>query len=158
MNKMLIAIDGSECSMKAVRYAGDHFPGIEELQITLLHILPMPAIFWDEGHILSEKEKEDRKRFFSQWKSEQLRRFEPVLDEAVELLVKKGIKRDQISVKDASDTIDIADRIIEETKSGGYETLLIGHCRHDKTTHFIRGSVTKEIMLRGAGATLSIVE
>jgi nucleotide-binding universal stress UspA family protein len=158
MNKMLIAMDGSGCSMKAVKYAGEHFSGISDLQITLLHILPMPAIFWDEGHILGEKEKEDRKRFFDQWKNEQLLKFEPFLDEAVEVLVRTGIKREQISINDATDTIDIADRIIEETRNGGYQTLLIGHCRHDEATHFIRGSVTREIMHRGSGATLSIVE
>lgn len=158
MNKMLIAIDGSDCCMKAVHYAGDHFHGIGDLQITLLHVLPMPAVFWDEGHILSEKEREERRQFFSRWKEEQHRKFEPLFNEAVEILVRKGIKREQIAVKEASDTIDAADRILEETRSGGYQTLLLGHCVHDGASHFIRGSVTREIAHRGAGATLSIVE
>lgn len=155
---MLIAIDGSDCSMKAVHYAGDHFHDITDLQITLLHVLPMPAVFWDEGHILSEKEREERRHFFLQWKDEQHQKFGPVFHEAIEILVRKGIKREQIVVKEASDTIDAADRILQETRSGGYQTLLLGHCTHDEASHFIRGSVTREIAHRGAGATLSIVE
>lgn len=158
MNKMLIPIDGSECSLKAIKYAGDHFIGISDLQITLLHVLPTPAVFWDEGHILSEKEKEERRRFFEKWKDEQRRKFDLVLHDAVEILIRKGIKREQVAVKEASDTIDIVDSILEETRSGGYQTLLLGHCRHDEANHLIRGSVTREIVHRGPGATLSIVE
>ena len=158
MNKMLIPIDGSECSMKAVRYAASHFQGMPGLQITLLHVLPMPAVFWDEGHMLNEEEKSERRRFFEQWKEEQRKRFEPSFREAFEALIQKGIKHEQIIIKDASDTVDAADRILDETRSGGYDTLLIGHCTHDRASHFLRGSVTLEIAHRGAGAALSIIE
>ena len=144
--------------MKAVRYAAEHFSGMEDVQITLLHVLPVPAVFWDEGHMLSEEEKKERRRYFEQWREEQGRRFEPYFREAFDTLAQKGIKREQIIVKDASDTVDAADRILDETRSGGYDTLLIGHCRHDRASHFLRGSVTLEIAHRGAGAALSIIE
>ncbi len=144
--------------MKAVRYAAEHFAGMAGVQITLLHVLPVPAVFWDEGHVLSEEERKERRRFFEQWREEQRKRFEPAFREAFEALVQKGIRREQIIIKDASDTVDAADRILDETRSGGYKTLLIGHCKHDKASHFIRGSVTMEIVHRGAGAALSIIE
>ena len=158
MEKMLIPIDGSECAMKAVRYAAEHFAGLPGLRITLLHVLPMPAVFWDEGHMLNEDEKKERRRFFEEWKKDQHKKFEPAFKNALEVLVKKGIGREQIEVKDASDTVDAADRILDEARSGGYGTLLLGHCKHDKASHFIRGSVTLEIVHRSAGATLSIIE
>ncbi len=158
MKNILIPIDGSECSMKAVRYAARHFSGIEGLKITLLHVLPMPAVFWDEGHMLGEEEKKERRRFFEQWRLEQRERFEPSFREASDTLVKSGIDRARITVKDASDTVDAADRILDETRGGGYDMLLIGHCKHDRAAHFIRGSVTLEIVHRGAGAALSIIE
>ena len=156
--RMLIPIDGSECAMKAVRYAAEHFSGLAGLEITLLHVLPVPAIFWDEGHMLSEEEKKERRRFFEQWRQEQRRTFEPAFREAYETLVQKGIKPGQIIVKEASDTVDAADRILDETRTGAYQTLLIGHCKHDRASHFLRGSVTLEIIHKGPGATLSIIE
>ncbi len=155
---MLIAIDGSECSMKAVHYAADHFSGIEDLQITLLHVLPMPAVFWDEGHFLGEEEKKERRRFFEQWQDERRRDFESAFRRAEEILIKKGIKPGQIARREAGDTVDAADRILDETRSGGYKTLLLGHCRHDGAAHFIRGSVTREIAFRLEGTALTIVE
>ena len=144
--------------MKAVRYAAENFPGVSGLEITLLHVLPVPAVFWDEGHMLNDEEKKERRRFFEQWKQAQRKRFEPAFNGALEVLIKSGIRREQIIIKDASDTVDAADRIIDETRSGGYQTLLIGHCKHDKTSHFLRGSVTMEIVHRGAGASVSIIE
>ena len=158
MNKILIAIDGSECSLKAVNYAGDHFSGIADLQITLLHVLPVPAVFWDEGHFLSDEEKKQRAAFFERWKNDQRQKFGPAFREAVEMLIRKGIKRGRIKIKEASDIVDAADRILDETRRGGYKTVLVGHCRHDEAKHFIRGSVTREIAHRLEGATLSIVE
>ena len=158
MNKILIAIDGSDCSMKAAAYAGEHFSGVPGLQITLLYVMPMPAVFWDEGHFLSAEEKQERRRFFEQWKSEQSVKIEPAFENAVRILTGKGISREQIVLKTASDTVDAADRILDETRSGGFKSLLIGHCRHDAANHFIRGSVTREVSHRLEGATLVIVE
>lgn len=158
MNKVLIAIDGSECSMKAVTYAGDHFAGVDGLEITLLYVMPMPAVFWDEGHFLNEEEKKDRRRFLEQWKDEQRVKIEPTLEKAAGMLVNKGIKSGQIVLKTASDTVDAADRLLDETRSGGFKTLLLGHCRHDAASHFIRGSVTREVSHRLEGASLVIVE
>ncbi|MDA8388372.1 MAG: universal stress protein [Nitrospiraceae bacterium] len=158
MNKILIAIDGSECSMKAVNYAGDHFSGIDGIEITLLYVLPMPAVFWDEGHFLSDEEKRERGRFLEQWKDEQRLKIEPVFQKATEVLAGKGVKREQIVLKTASDTVDAADRILDETRSGGFKTMLLGHCRHDTASHYIRGSVTHEILHRLQGTTLIIVE
>ena len=61
MRKILLAIDGSACSSRAVAYCGKQFAGVPDLSVALLHVLPnLPAQFWDDGHILSEQEKEAR--------------------------------------------------------------------------------------------------
>src|SRR5512135_3322912 len=105
MNKMLIAIDGSQCSMRAVDYAGRQFTGNRDLRVTLLHVLPYPpAPFWDDGHILSEQEKAARNSVIEKWLVNQRAKLEPLFKEAVELLIGQGIGPEQIEKKSISDS------------------------------------------------------
>ncbi len=63
MKKILVAMDGSEGSMKAVEYVGSQFSGLTDLHITLLHVLPYPpAPLWDDCHIPGKGEQEERER------------------------------------------------------------------------------------------------
>ena len=63
MKKMLIAIDDSPNATKAVEYVAQQFAGAADLEVGLVHVLPnLPAIFWDEGHILSEERRRTGKR------------------------------------------------------------------------------------------------
>ena len=63
MKKMLIAIDGSDCSLRAVEYAGKQFSGVSDLQIILLHVLPYPpAPLWDDGHIPTGEERAKKEK------------------------------------------------------------------------------------------------
>ena len=97
MKKILLALDDSPCSMKAVEYAGQQFSGAADLQLTLVHVLPnLPAIFWDEGHILSDDEKKERRKVVDTWLSKQKQKIEPVMQSAVKVLVRHGIKAESI--------------------------------------------------------------
>ena len=72
MKKMLIAIDESPNALKAVEYAAQQFGVNRDIEIGLVHVLPnLPAIFWDEGHILSDGEKQDRKKVVDKWVADQ---------------------------------------------------------------------------------------
>ena len=58
MKKILVAIDESEYALKAVDFAAMLLGGLGDVQITLFHVLPdFPPMFWDDGHILDEKER-----------------------------------------------------------------------------------------------------
>ena len=64
---ILIAFDGSEHSLKAVAYAATRF-ALKDVKMTLLYVLPnIPPEFWDDGHILSKTEKEERQRVVDRW-------------------------------------------------------------------------------------------
>ena len=53
---MLIALNDSTAAMRAVEYAARQFSGNGDIEIGLVYVLPnLPAIFWDEGHILSRR-------------------------------------------------------------------------------------------------------
>jgi nucleotide-binding universal stress UspA family protein len=159
MKKILIAIDGSPGSLKAVEYVGRQFSGMPDVQITLFHVMSgLPPEFWDEGHIFSEKEMEARKSLEEQWLAKQQHKFEPVLQSAREMLTGHGIAPEQIIARFASETIAIVpDCIISEAKDGGYQMLVIGRCGHHHARHLIIGSNTSTIVQYGTGLAVCVV-
>ncbi len=159
MRKMLLAIDDSEGSWRAVDYVGQQFTGDQDLQITLFHVLlGLPPQFWDDGHFLTQQEIAARKAVVEKWLSNQKLVLEPLFNRAIEKLTSSGIGRDQIKTKSVSESIDvIAQCILAEAKSGGYQTLVIGRCGRS-VKHFFLGSTASTIINSGAGMAICVVQ
>jgi nucleotide-binding universal stress UspA family protein len=159
LNKLLIAIDGSECSQGAIEYVGRQFSVNRDLRVTILHVLPYPpAPFWDDGHILTEGEKASRNEVIEKWLANQRTKLEPLFQEAVEILISRGIKPEQIEKKSISDSTDVAESILEEARDGAYQTLVLGRCGLSASKRFLMGSVTTKIVNHGAGIAICVVE
>jgi nucleotide-binding universal stress UspA family protein len=159
MKKMLIAIDGSESSFRAVEYAASQFAGAGDLHMTLLHVLPYPpAPLWDDGHIPTKEEKEEREMAIERWLAGQHVKSEPMFDKAISILSRHGIPTERIRKKMISDSIDVAASIIEETAGGGYQTLVLGRRGLSAVKKFLMGSVTSKVINHGAGMAVCIVE
>ena len=157
MKKLLIAIDDSLNAMKAVEYVAGQLACVMDRQITLVHVLPnLPAIFWDEGHILSEDEKRDRQKVVDKWLAAQKAKMEPLFEKAVELLTSKGHVLAMGGTKFISDSTDVADSILEEARDGGYETIVLGRSHHSPKN--VLGTVASRIVNQGAGFAVTIVE
>ena len=159
MGKMLIALNESKSSMKAVEYAAEQFSATKDLQITLVHVLPnLPAIFWDEGHILNDEEKRDRKKVVDKWLADRLVKMEPLFRKATETLVARGLSAGSISRKTISDSLDEAGSILEAAKDGGFTTIVLGrHSSGNGSGHLI-GRVSNKVMSHGAGLTVIVVD
>ncbi len=159
MKKMLIAVDGSESSLRAVEYAATQYSGLSDIAVTLLHVLPYPpAPLWDDGHIPTKEETEERKRGIERWLAGQRAKFEPMFDKAVTILTNHGISLKQIERKTISDSIDVAGSILEEARDGGYQTLVLGRRGLSPVKKFLMGSVTAKIISHGAGVAVCVVE
>ncbi len=157
MNKILIALDDSKNAMKAVEYAANQFSRADDMQISLIHVLPnLPAIFWDEGHILSEDEKRERQKVVDKWLVSQKAKMEPLLNKARGLLTAKGFPPSNIGTKFLSDSTDTADSILEEARDGNYQTLVLGRSHH--SPKHILGTVAGKIASHGSGMVVTIVE
>ena len=159
MKKMLIAIDDSPNASKAVEYVAQQFTGVGDLEIGLVHVLPnLPAIFWDEGHILSTEEKQDRQKVVDKWLADRKARMEPVFKKAIDTLSTKGINPRQITTKSLSDSTDVAESILEEAKDGGYQTIVVARRGIVSGNRLLMGTVTSKIISRGSGVAVTIVE
>jgi nucleotide-binding universal stress UspA family protein len=159
MKKMLIAIDDSPNASRAVEYVAQQFSGTGDLEIELVHVLPnLPAIFWDEGHILSSEEKQDRKKVVDKWLADRKARMEPVFKKAIDTLTRNGISPRQITTKSLSDSTDVAESIIEEAKDGGYQTIVVARRSIASGKHMLMGTVTSKIITLGSGVAVIIAE
>jgi nucleotide-binding universal stress UspA family protein len=159
LRKMLVAIDGSDSSLKALEYVGRQFSGVSSLEVTLLHVIPYPpAPFWDQGHIPSEAEQEERKRATERWLLDQREKTQSLFDRATDILADEGISKTQMTIKTISDSSDVADTILEETKDGGYQTLVLGRRGLSGVMKLVVGSVTQKIINHGAGVAVCVVE
>jgi nucleotide-binding universal stress UspA family protein len=159
MKKVLIAVDDSEGSLKAVEHVARQFVGMSDLQITLFHVLlGEPPQFCDDGHLLTEEERKDRKMVIEKWVTNQKTRLEPIFQKAIETLTRGGILHDQIVTKFTSESIDVIPQcILAETKAGGYQTLVIGRCSRSRTMHFLLGSIANQIVSAGEGLAVCVV-
>lgn len=156
MKKILIALDDSASAMRAVEYAGQQFSDMKGLEIGLVHVLPnLPAIFWDEGHILADEEKKERQKVVDKWVADRKTRMQPVFKKASDVLVKAGISANQIVTKSVSDSTDVSQSILEEARDNGYLTILVGRCDH--AAKHLLGSVSGKIVNHANGVAVSVV-
>jgi nucleotide-binding universal stress UspA family protein len=156
MTRILIAINESPSATKAVEYVAQRFGQTQDMQISLVHVLPnLPAIFWDEGHILSEDEKRERKKVVDKWLVSQKAKMEPLFTNAVGLLTAKGFRPANIETKFISDSTDTADSILEEARDGNYQTVVVGRSHH--SPKHVLGAVAGRIASQGSGMVVAIV-
>jgi len=119
--KILVAIDGSEGALKAVDYVGRQFAGTADMQITLFNVSPgVPPELWDDGHILSEEENADRRRYLISGSTIRDLSFNPFSSLPSRRLQKRD-RTKQIETKSASETVkNTPECILAEAKTGGY--------------------------------------
>jgi nucleotide-binding universal stress UspA family protein len=160
MQKILIAIDDSESSMKAVNHAADYFSGTSDLKVTLLNILPeLQTLLWDDGHILNGNERAEREKTIKLWKKNKEIGIKKVFKAAVDTLIKCGFKPEQIETKLLLETDrGVAGCILEEAREGGYHTILLGRRSHLDIAGFLMGSVSTKVVNHGTGLSVCVIE
>jgi nucleotide-binding universal stress UspA family protein len=159
MKKILIAVDGSESSFKAVAYASVQFAGISDLHITLFHVLQgLPPEFWDAGHIFSDAENVAKKKLVDKWLANQKQQFEPDMQKAREMLTRQGIKPEQIDITYVCEPIAmVPECILAEAQKGSYQTLVIGRCGKHHVKHLLLGDTASNVVNYGTGLAICVV-
>lgn len=153
---ILIAFDGSDNAFKAVDYVGSQFSGLKDIRTTLFYVVPnIPPQFWDDGHILSAAEREERQGVIDKWFSNQKMVLEPLFEKARRILTDKGLDPEQVEARMAGDATGVAEAIIEEARSGGYRTLVMGRQR---AVPIIAGGLATTVLHKGTGLAICIVE
>jgi nucleotide-binding universal stress UspA family protein len=158
-NKVLIALDSSEGAWKAVEYVAHTFNRSPGIQVTLLHILPgLPPGFWDHGHIIaSDKEKEFLLRLVANWEEEQEKQWQSLMKKAHARLKQVGIPQDAVSDKFKPKYYDVAEDILDEAETGGFDTIVMGRRGLGMARALLLGSVTNKVAQKARGCAVTIV-
>ncbi|MDY6845094.1 MAG: universal stress protein [Thermodesulfobacteriota bacterium] len=159
MKKVLVAIDGSKSSQRAIEFTGQFFSNSNDISITLFHVLPeLPTGLWEEGHILTGDEKTDKKDFCDNWLTNQKLKIEPHFKSAIHYITKSGIDPQKIITKSIPESSGVANAILDEAKNGNYHVIILGRRGLSNLSRFLMGSVTSKVIHHGTGLAICIVE
>jgi nucleotide-binding universal stress UspA family protein len=155
---ILVAFDGSEYALKAVAYAASRF-ALGDVKITLLYVLPnIPPQFWDDGHILTEAERDERQRVVDRWFSNQKAVLKPLFEKARLILEENGVAQGQIEAKMVSDVTNVADAILEVAKAGGYGTVVLGRQASPHKARVFAGGIVTTLLNKADDLAICVVE
>jgi len=148
-NLILIAVDLSENSLKAVDYVGSMLSCQPGLEITLLHVIkePSPDIVPDASERQNQVEKARLETL-------------DLMEKAARRLTSCGIpeKRIHLKIQVCRKPVSVADLILHEQKSGNYGTVVIGRRGVSKREELLFGSVSSRVVREAKQCSVWIVE
>lgn len=147
-NKVLIAVDLSENSLKAVDYVGRILACHADARVTLLNVIkePSPDVVPDEA---------ERKRQVESLRSETL----ALMEAAAGRLIALGMPERSIQLKIhvCSMPVSVTDLILRELREGGYSTVVVGRRGVSKREEFLFGSVSSKVVREAHHCTVWVV-
>lgn len=157
-HKVLIALDSSPGAWGAVEYVAEAFGKTPGVQITLLNVLSgLPPAFWDDGHILEEKEKASRQRMVAAWQQEQEQKWQGLVKKAHERLTKAGVAKDAVVNKFQPKNYDVAEDILSVSGAGNFDTIVMGRRGLGMAKTLLLGSTTNKVVQNAKGCAVIIV-
>jgi nucleotide-binding universal stress UspA family protein len=140
--KLLIAVDGSPHSLKAVSYVALNCAAVNP-RINLMYVISTaPEAFWDfeKGGFFKRKMRAK----YTDWKKNEEKAAEAFLDEARKLMLQAKIKEEDINIIHRKRLVGVARDIISES-SEGYDALVLGRRGSSKMEDHFPGSVSYKI-------------
>jgi nucleotide-binding universal stress UspA family protein len=160
--RLLLAIDGSENSRRAVGYVASLLPAVSDVEITLFHVMkPLPRGLLEHGGsdnpaaeaALSDRLRDDQRAWLEQEKAAE----GAPLTQARDVLERAGFAPDRVSVKFGYDE-DVAQNILEEAKSRHCDTIVIGRHGTSGVRRLFGGGVTDQLLRNAKGFAIWIIE
>jgi nucleotide-binding universal stress UspA family protein len=148
---VLIGLDGSNYALGAVDHAGFMLSGTD-CHITLFHTMRHLRRFIPLEVIEEAPELEEL------WKHKAGQRIAPHMKEAKEMLLKAGITETQITTKVVDGSRSPAKDILDEARSNGYGTIVLGRHGTSMMKEFFMGSVVRKVLDNCHGLAVWVVQ
>ncbi|NWF98658.1 MAG: universal stress protein [Nitrospirae bacterium] len=145
---ILIAVDGSENSKRAVLYVGDIINSTKGFHVTIVNIISIPP----DDYFVSEDEK-------ASWIGNKSFESNKILQEHLSLLLRSGINKDDVDIKlVVKECISVAECILETQKKLNCGTIVIGRRGISKKEEFIYGSTSNKLLHSAKDCSVWIIE
>ena len=138
--KVLIAIDGSNQSLRAVRYVGRTFGPVRGFGADLLHLIKGPPPF------LVQESRTDPHALarLKTLQSKIRRQAEDYLTQAKEEAVRSGIAEENVTLRQVEIKTGLAKDIVFEAQNGLYDALVLGRRGLGRVQEMFMGSVSSQ--------------
>lgn len=160
--RILLALDESEHSQRAVNYVGSLLRDARQASLTLFHVLkPLPRELLEhggsenpsvEGQLSSRLRKEQEA-----WYQQEQDAESTILRKAREGLEALGVDSSRVAIKFGYEE-DVARNILEEARSGNYSTIVVGRQGASGAKRLFGGGVTDQLLREANGFALWVIE
>ncbi len=137
--KILVAVDGSQASLRAVDHLSHMVQGNPEVEITFLHVSPKLL-----DYCTIDLKQEDASTLESALREEAGKCIDDFIGKARSLLSEAGISEDQVRFKSKTTKLAVARAIKDEAARGGFGTVVVG--RRGEQKAFFMGSVSNKLL------------
>ncbi len=161
--RLLIAVDGSEASHKAVAYVADMIDGHPGCRVCLLHGIPPVPPFEHGGsedpsieHLLDAQLQEKR----AQWARREQQAAEPMLEKAKAALRHAQVAEDAIITRFtfATSVDAFVSEILAIARAENCDTIVVGRETFAGLDRIFRHHIADDVIRRGQGHTIWVVE
>ena len=148
-SKIMIAIDGSESSLRAVDHVSFILGDSPDSEITLLHVTPRlrdycAVDFGEEGDPMKEVILSGDKQCVGSFYIHARERF-----------ANAGMDESQIDIQEVTTTLNIGKTIVDEALKGGFSTVVVG--RKGMNNSFFMGSVSSRVLANAKDCAVWLV-
>jgi len=143
-SKILVAVDASENSMRAVKYVAKGMN--PRASVTLFSVIPAPTKACElDGASLTPLFRKHRQAFCA-LETTKKDRVKVFTEKAKKVLVEGGFSSKDVATKIRKAKVGIARDILKEAQAGKYDTLVIGRRGISGIKQFVLGSVSEKIV------------
>ena len=136
--RIMLAVDASEASLRAVDHVCFMVDGNENIKVTLFHVMPMLRDYCD---IDFEEKEGDVRQIVARGAK---RRIEHFYAHTRHRFNDAGLQENQIELKVIKRAMDVGKTILDEARKGDYGTVVIG--RRGANGAFYMGGVSRSVL------------
>jgi len=145
---LLISVDTSDSSRRAVLYVADFLGGFPGFTVTLFSIVPGP----EDDFFDSEKEK-------IAWTAEKIQDANKMLDTYRQVLIQSGFPGDKVRIRSCVGEVKtLSDAILDTRCDLTCCTVVVGRRHKTKTEEFLFGSTSNRLIHEAKNCAVWVVE
>lgn len=161
--RVLVAVDGSKDSTRAVKYVGRLLRSTPGVNVTLFHVLnPLPPVLREHGgsedpvreEALGRQLRKDRKI----WYRKEQKLESNILSKTHRTLEGTGFPASQIRLKFGYEEANVVETILEEARKGRYQAIVVGRHGLSGLKKLFFGGITRRLLQQATGRTVWVVE
>lgn len=161
-HKILVAVDGSDASERALQYAAKMALDLADTQLTLFHVgepLRVAAVDHDrlpgdtEMEVTHEVHSEEIDTYEAKEEQQDAEMFRFLRHRAQQL----GLRPEQVETKLANYVENVSEEIVSEAERGEYEAICLGRQGRSSVKDFFTGSVSERVIRHAKGCAVWVV-